>query len=239
MNAFAPTSARERIVALDALRGFALFGVLLVNLPFMALPTSEAFRTPDTETDSLANILAWALERAFFETKFFTIFSFLFGMGLILQMQRAEVSGRPFKGLYLRRLGWLGLLGLLHGTLLFMGDILLPYACVGLLLFLCRRMRPRNLVIVGLIPLAIWYLKVKGSTLIVTNVRSTYRTGILAKKTNEVRHKDVRNIQVKQSALQRIFNVGTVAISSAGQSNVEILATGIPGPGKGAGSGCV
>jgi uncharacterized protein len=157
MSSHAPTSERERIVALDALRGFALFGVLLVNLPFMALSTSGAFRTPGTATDSMGNVLAWALERTFFETKFFTIFSLLFGMGLILQMQRAESSGRPFKGLYLRRLGWLGLLGLLHGTLLFMGDILLPYACVGLLLFLCRGMRPRNLVIVGLIPLAIGF----------------------------------------------------------------------------------
>lgn len=154
----APTSGRERIVALDALRGFALFGVFLVNLPFMAMTSGAAMRTPDRETDALSDVLAWTLERAFFETKFFTIFSFLFGMGLILQMQRAQGASRAFEGLYGRRLGWLALIGVLHGTLLFMGDILLPYALVGFLLFACRRMRPRNLVLMGLIPLAIGFL---------------------------------------------------------------------------------
>jgi len=162
MTLLAPTTGSDRILALDALRGFALFGVFLVNLPFMAMPMDEVFSTPDVGTDSLPNVLAWFLDRAFGEMKFFTIFSFLFGMGLILQMQRAQASGRPFAGLYLRRLGWLAVMGLLHGTLFFFGDILFPYACVGLLLFLCRNLSPRKLVVVGVIGLAGGFLLTAG-----------------------------------------------------------------------------
>lgn len=155
MASLAPTSGAERIVSLDALRGFALFGVLLVNLPFMAFSTSEALATPDPGTEPIQNVVAWVLEKSLFETKFFTIFSFLFGIGLVLSMRRAEAAGRPFARLYLRRLGWLALIGLLHGTLLFEGDILLPYAIAGLLLFPCRNMRPARLVAAALVPLVI------------------------------------------------------------------------------------
>jgi uncharacterized membrane protein YdbT with pleckstrin-like domain len=66
--------------------------------------------------------------------------------------------------------------------------------------------------------------------LTVTESKTTLRTGILSKNVNEVFHSDVRSIQVNQSLFQRIFGVGSIGISSAGQSSIEIVAAGIPDP---------
>ena len=83
---------------------------------------------------------------------------------------------------------------------------------------------------VGLLMLLVWWIQVLGSELTVTNEQTTLRKGILSKHTNDVFHSNVRNIQVRQSFLQRIFDVGWVGISSAGQSGVEIEVHGIPSP---------
>jgi uncharacterized membrane protein YdbT with pleckstrin-like domain len=85
---------------------------------------------------------------------------------------------------------------------------------------------------VGLLMLLVWWIQVLGSELTVTNEQTTLRTGILSKHTNDVFHSNVRNIQVRQSFLQRLFDVGWVGISSAGQAGVEIEVHGIPFPHK-------
>ena len=83
---------------------------------------------------------------------------------------------------------------------------------------------------IGLVMLLVWWVQVLGTTLTVTNEQTTLRKGILSKYTNDVFHNNVRNIQVRQSFLQRIFNVGWVGISSAGQSGLEIEINGILDP---------
>jgi uncharacterized membrane protein YdbT with pleckstrin-like domain len=83
---------------------------------------------------------------------------------------------------------------------------------------------------VGLFIFLYWWLKCLGSMLTVTESKTTLRTGILSKNVNEVFHSDVRSIQVNQSLFQRIFGVGSIGISSAGQSSIEIVAAGIPDP---------
>ena len=88
------------------------------------------------------------------------------------------------------------------------------------------------LFLIGLIVLLIWWLRTLGTTLTVTNKRSVFRKGLLSKRTTEVRHQDVRNIQITQSFFQRIFGVGTIGISSAGQAGIEIEAHGMPNPEK-------
>jgi uncharacterized membrane protein YdbT with pleckstrin-like domain len=85
---------------------------------------------------------------------------------------------------------------------------------------------------IALIIFAQWWLKTKGTTLIVTNEGTTIERGILSKSTNELWHSDVRNVQIQQSFFQRIMNVGTVNISSGGQADIEIIAKGIPDPHK-------
>ena len=82
----------------------------------------------------------------------------------------------------------------------------------------------------GLVILAIWWLKTKAAMLTVTNKRTIQRTGLISKKTTEVLHRDVRNIQIDQSVFQRLFGVGSIGISSAGQSGIEIQFTGVRDP---------
>ncbi|MBM4102846.1 MAG: PH domain-containing protein [Planctomycetes bacterium] len=77
-----------------------------------------------------------------------------------------------------------------------------------------------------------WFIQSKCTSLIISDKRSTLRQGIFSKFTTEVRHKDIRNILIEQSFFERIFNVGTIGISSAGQADVEIVAKGIPSPQK-------
>lgn len=76
----------------------------------------------------------------------------------------------------------------------------------------------------------VWWIKVKFQVLTITEKRTIFRQGILTKRTTEVQHDDVRNIQVDQSMMQRIFNVGNLAISSSGQDDMEIVVKGIGSP---------
>ena len=89
-----------------------------------------------------------------------------------------------------------------------------------------------SLVGIGLIIFLIWWIRTKGTELTVTNERASLRKGILSKFTNDVYLTDVRNVQIYQSFWQRIFGVGSVAISSAGNDGIEIEVKGIPNPDK-------
>jgi uncharacterized membrane protein YdbT with pleckstrin-like domain len=82
----------------------------------------------------------------------------------------------------------------------------------------------------GLGILFIWWLRTKMKTLIVTTNKTRIREGILSKKTDEVMHDNVRNIQVEQGVFQRMLGTGKVQISSAGQSGVELTMSGIMNP---------
>ena len=82
----------------------------------------------------------------------------------------------------------------------------------------------------GLVILLIWWLQTLGTKLTVTDERITLRKGILSKYTNEVFHTDIRNVQLDQSFFQRLFDVGTLAVSTSGQEGIEISVQGIPHP---------
>ncbi len=82
----------------------------------------------------------------------------------------------------------------------------------------------------GLLLLLLWWLSCRATNLTVTDKRTILRTGLFSKHTSEVFHKDVRNIQVDQSLGQRVFGVGTISISTAAQSDFEIVVSGIPNP---------
>ncbi|MDB4724745.1 DUF418 domain-containing protein, partial [Planctomycetota bacterium] len=135
-----PTPSTDRIEFLDVLRGIALFGILLVNLPFLGLPFSEAGNAPSLWAidEASGGSAAWtaALIRALAENKFMGLFSLLFGMGLALQVDRAEARGVSPASFYPRRLAVLAAFGVLNGVCIFFGDILLPYAVAGTALFL-------------------------------------------------------------------------------------------------------
>lgn len=86
------------------------------------------------------------------------------------------------------------------------------------------------LAVLGGIGLVVWWLKTRTLTLEVTSKRTRLIRGFIAKSTSEVQHDDVRNIQVDQSMVGRLVNVGRLAISSSGQEDLEINAKGLPGP---------
>ncbi|MCP3819580.1 DUF418 domain-containing protein [Streptomyces sp. A3M-1-3] len=129
----------RRILEVDALRGFALCGIFLVNVLVMAGPYEPAGGVaPATGPDLVAQ---W-LVTAFVATKFYLLFSFLFGYSFTLQMTSAERAGARFAPRMLRRLLALFVLGVLHAALLYTGDILTTYAVLGLVLFFSRNAAP-------------------------------------------------------------------------------------------------
>lgn len=133
-----------RSVALDALRGFALFGIILVNAPFFS---QSLWAEP--AIGGVADLLAVWFTHAFATGKFFLIFSFLFGFGFASMLARAEAEGRSARGRFLRRLLGLFVFGALHAVFLFFGDILMLYALLGLPLWLCRGWPPRRLLAIA------------------------------------------------------------------------------------------
>ncbi|MFE2036043.1 DUF418 domain-containing protein [Streptomyces scopuliridis] len=141
--ALAGTPATARLADVDALRGFALFGILMVNIPFFAsgytlLDISDPART------AWHDHLASDVVQFFFESKFYLLFAFLFGYSFTLQINSAAARGLTFRPRFLRRLGALFLIGVANAVLLFYGDILVTYAVLGLLLFLMRGISPRR-----------------------------------------------------------------------------------------------
>jgi len=84
-----------------------------------------------------------------------------------------------------------------------------------------------RMTILSIIFLLCVYLYDKNTILIIDEEKSIYKTGLLSKKTNEVKHIDVRNIQVFQRVFERVFGIGSVSISSSGQSDIEMKINGI------------
>lgn len=142
-----PVALSERIQTIDILRGFALFGILLVNLHLFSHPVQELLIGYDDVGPLLDRIVALGIQ-VFAESKFYPIFSFLFGLGFALQVQRTEERGSPFLPLYARRLFILLLIGLAHAVFVWVGDILVLYAVLGAILLLFFRKRsPRTLLV--------------------------------------------------------------------------------------------
>ncbi len=142
-----PVPETQRLATLDLLRGFALFGIFMVNMQFFTMVFSEMIRPGVYDDGPVIDVLVWGFVKTFFEYKFISLFSLLFGAGMVVQMTRAETAGRPFVRTYLRRIGVLAVIGLIHGFLLWYGDILFVYALVGTALLLARKWRPRTLFI--------------------------------------------------------------------------------------------
>lgn len=142
----APVQPRNRIVTIDILRGFAIFGILLVNIEYFnqsVFNNVAELHAPATMLDQLAR---WFI--AFFaEGKFYSTFSFLFGLGMAIQYLRAEEKGARFGPFWLRRMIVLLAIGIIHAYLFWPGDILIMYSILGIVLLLWRKAKPRTLLI--------------------------------------------------------------------------------------------
>ncbi len=138
-----PVRPSERIAEMDILRGFALLGILVLNLLAFYAPLSlRGSQAVEFYPGRLDTAVLWLM--SFFGSgKFNAMFSFLFGVGFAIQMDRAAARGGTFAGMYLRRLVTLLAFGVAHAVLLWDGDILHVYAGLGLALILVRKLRDR------------------------------------------------------------------------------------------------
>lgn len=127
---------RARLDALDLLRGFALFGILVVNLPFFAQPIYATFA--GATSSSWLDQAAAAFVAFAFEAKFYVLFAWLFGYGLATQLRRASIDAVSPGPRFARRLVGLLVFGILHATLLFVGNILVSYVILGAMFWLLR-----------------------------------------------------------------------------------------------------
>ena len=144
-----PVEGAERVAAVDVLRGLALMGILAMNIVGFGWPRgvySIPILAPEYGWGDMA---LWGFNHVVFDTKMMTLFSMLFGAGLVLMADRADGRGAKLGGIYYRRVGWLLVIGLIHAYLIWDGDILVMYASCGLLLYPVRKWSARTLIIVG------------------------------------------------------------------------------------------
>ena len=142
MNPAAPVSASARLETLDVLRGFALLGILAMNIRAMAAPFS-AYMNPTTLFEYTGpSRAAYIFTSVVFDLKMMGLFSMLFGAGVLLYAAKPTESGKPPRGLWFRRMFWLLAFGLVHAYLIWDGDILVPYALCGIILLWWVRRLP-------------------------------------------------------------------------------------------------
>ena len=144
------TQASDRFVSMDAVRGFAVLGILLMNVVGMGLP-GYAYIDPTFYGGAEgANLWTWAVNFVFTDGKMRALFTMLFGASILLISERAERgSGLSPAQTHYRRAFWLLLIGLIHGTLLWYGDILVFYAVAGVFAFPLRKLDPKVLIGIG------------------------------------------------------------------------------------------
>ncbi len=146
-----PTSITERIISLDVLRGVAVLGILIMNIQSFSM-IGAAYINPTAYGDlSGINKWVWIFSHLLANSKFMSIFSMLFGAGVILFTEKALEKGRKASAFHYRRMMWLLMFGFIHAYLIWYGDILVSYSICGMLVFVFRKMKPKKLVVFSLL----------------------------------------------------------------------------------------
>ena len=157
-------SASHRYVEIDALRGFAVMGILAINIAAFAQP-EMAFVNPLLSSQaSNLDIASWAANFILFDGKMRGLFSLLFGASTAMVIERALAGGQSAAKVHFSRMFWLALFGLAHFFFLWMGDILFLYAGCGCLLYLFRNWSAERLIKWGVIAYAV------GAILLITSL---------------------------------------------------------------------
>lgn len=146
-----PVRENQRIDSIDVLRGLALLGIFVMNIPTFAFSYFAFFNPPAHGGFEGPDYWAWLGSHLFFEMKMMSIFSMLFGAGIVLFAQRIESKRGPGRaaGVHYRRMIWLLVFGMLHAYLIWYGDILVAYALVGMLAYLFRKLPPVILIFIA------------------------------------------------------------------------------------------
>lgn len=151
----APVAPARRIASIDVLRGLALLGILIMNIPIFALSSAAFFNPPAAGGFEGADYWTWFVSHMLFEQKMMTIFSMLFGAGIVLFAEKAIAKRGKAAGLHYRRMAWLLVIGLIHAYLIWEGDILTTYALCGMMVYPLRFLRPRLLIPIAIVLLAV------------------------------------------------------------------------------------
>ena len=146
-----PIDLKNRIHSLDLLRGFAVLGILIMNITSFS-QISMAYMNPTIGAGLEGyNQYFHGFNYIFADTRFMSIFSMLFGAGVVLFTQRIEAKGKRVAALHYKRMFWLLLFGLIHAYFIWVGDILVAYAICGSLVFFFRKKSIRKLFILAII----------------------------------------------------------------------------------------
>ncbi|MEA5445121.1 DUF418 domain-containing protein [Gammaproteobacteria bacterium AB-CW1] len=139
----------QRFESLDVLRGIAILGILVMNIQSFSMPW-PAYANPHA-FGSLEGIHGWVstVSHLFFDTKFYSLFALLFGAGIALMAEKAVAAARSGAAVHYRRMLFLAVVGLLHGFLLWYGDILFMYAVCGSFAWLLRNRQPLTQILIG------------------------------------------------------------------------------------------
>lgn len=150
-----PVAESDRYEAIDVLRGVAVLGILVMNIQSFAMVFAAYFNPTALGPPSRTDFAVWSLSHLFFDQKFMTIFSALFGAGVVLFSERAAARGGRPAVLHYRRMLWLLVFGLMHAYLLWYGDILVLYAVCGMLVYPLRKLAPRTLLVCGVLVISV------------------------------------------------------------------------------------
>lgn len=150
-----PIKSEDRYFSLDLLRGVSVLGILIMNIQSFSMIEAAYLNPTAFGNFTGLNKWIWIISHILADQKFMTIFSILFGAGIILMAERSEKKGVSAATLHYKRIFWLLIFGLIHAYILWHGDILVPYAVCGLFVFLFRKFSPKWLFILGLISISV------------------------------------------------------------------------------------
>lgn len=140
----------ERITSLDVLRGAGIFGILLLNVPSIALPSIASTNPSAYKYFTGADYIVWVLTHVFADQKFLAIFTILFGAGIVLFMDKKQGEHESPGRLHFKRMFWLLVFGLVHAYIVWDGDILAVYAMCGFIVVFARNWEPINQLLTGI-----------------------------------------------------------------------------------------
>jgi uncharacterized protein len=144
----------ERHLSIDAVRGFAVLGILLMNIVGMGLPAFAYLDPAYAGGATGADLWTWAFNNVFSDGKLRALFTMLFGASTVLIATRAEREPPGPAQTHYRRMVWLFAFGMVHAYFLWWGDILVTYAVAGLFIFPFRKLDPRAQIAIGVTILA-------------------------------------------------------------------------------------
>ena len=210
-----PTQIQDRIEVLDAIRGIALLGILIANMSFFSSPAIYLEVLGINLWTGFWNETTTSFINLFVQGKFYSIFSFLFGLGFAIFFERAIAKTESPNLLFNKRLFILLLIGLFHGFFIWFGDILVNYALLGFLLPLFFYRKPKTILI--------WAFSLFVSLIIVLVI--VFGAIAILKSTDEAILAEVLHLQLFSANIQNSIDSSFAAYSQGTFAEIMLQRT--------------